>query len=223
MIELPTLDDVFAYENNFYLSCDNQRIEKLLAHYELLKMSLGAEGDIFEFGVLKGASFVRFAAFREVLGLDDRQLVGFDSFAGFPETEFEPDKELRAAHIRDAGAESIGKDQLLEVLENKRVTTDIRLVEGDITQSLPAYLAEYPDTRASFINLDVDIYEPSRVILETMYPRLSPGGILVLDDYNSFPGETKAVNDYFASLDIEVSYLDFCKSPCYVRKPELSS
>ncbi|HLF18626.1 MAG TPA: TylF/MycF/NovP-related O-methyltransferase [Candidatus Omnitrophota bacterium] len=219
MITLPDFDKTFDYENNFYLSCDNSRLKKIIAHYELFKMALDVPGDIMEFGILKGCSLVRFAAFRELIrGKSNKRIVGFDSFGEFPETAFEPDKGLRERHITMCGDESISRDQLIEVLKHKGVYKDIDLIEGDITKTLPDYLKSHPDLKVSLINLDVDIYEPSKVILELLYPRLSKGGVLILDDYNFFPGETKAVNDYFKDKKVQVQYLSFCQSPCYVVK-----
>ncbi len=61
MITLPDFQKAFEYENNFYLSCDNTRLSKILAHYELFKMARELPGAIVECGVFKGTSLVRFA------------------------------------------------------------------------------------------------------------------------------------------------------------------
>lgn len=218
MITLPDFGKTFDYENNFYLSCDSTRIRKVLAQYELYKMTKGVPGAIVEFGVLKGCSFVRFAAFRQLFAEESKPLIGFDSFGPFPETAFEPDMKLRQAHIDECGDESIGREQLLEVLEKKGGGNHVDLIEGDITRTLPAYLDAHPGLTPSLVNLDVDIYEPSKVVLELMYPRLAPGGILVLDDYGTFPGETKAADDYFGAMGVRIESLDFTPSPRFVRK-----
>ena len=77
MITLPDFARAFDYENNFYLSCDSSRIRKVLAQYELYKMSRGVPGAIVEFGILKGCSFARFAAFRQLFDDGAKKLVGF--------------------------------------------------------------------------------------------------------------------------------------------------
>lgn len=46
MIKLPNFKNSFDYENNFYLSCDNSRIGKLMAHYELFKMTINKPGSV---------------------------------------------------------------------------------------------------------------------------------------------------------------------------------
>jgi hypothetical protein len=70
----------------------------------------------------------------------------------------------------------------------------------------------------SLLNLDTDIYEPAVVILEHLWPRIVPGGILVLDDYAVFPGETKAVNDFFAGKNVAICKFPFASTPCYIVK-----
>ena len=73
--------------------------------------------------------------------------------------------------------------------------------------------------RFPFLNLDVDLYEPSKVILEYLWPLMSPGGIMLLDDYAKFPGETKAADDYFGGMEIEIKPWPGIISPWFVEKP----
>ncbi|HMS32656.1 MAG TPA: TylF/MycF/NovP-related O-methyltransferase [Ignavibacteria bacterium] len=217
MIKLPDFSRAYEYENEFYLSCDKQRIGKLIAHYELYKMSQNINGEIVECGVFKGASLVRFAMFRKLFK-SEKRIIGFDSFAEFPQTNFEEDKKLRDHIVKEAGEQSISTDQMMEVLRNKGCENDVELIPGDITVTIPEYIKENPDIRISLLNLDTDIYEPSVTILENLYPKLEKGGILILDDYNVFPGETKAVDDYFKDMDIEIKSFPFSSTPCYLIK-----
>lgn len=220
MIDLPNFENKFEYENNFYLSCDPSRIGKLLAHYELFKLSKDSEGAIIECGVYKGASFSRFSIFRQLLANHpDKKLIAFDIFGEFPETQFEGDIELRQKFIDSSGASSISTDQLQKVLEQKNVYHNIDIVAGDICETVPNYVKENPELKISLLNLDVDIYEPSVTILEELYPRISSGGVLILDDYNTFPGETTAVDNYFKGrTDIEIKKFDFANTPHYIQK-----
>lgn len=220
MIKLPDFSKSYEYENDFYLSCDITRISKVLAHYELFKASLEVPGAIVECGVFKGASFVRFAMFRNLFGNPfAKKLIGFDSFGDFPETGFEADKKLRAHIVENAGLQSISTDQLDEALKNKECHQNTELIAGDITVTVPEYVRNNPQLKISLLNLDTDIYEPSVTILEHLYPRLERGGVLILDDYGVFPGETKAVDDYFAGKDVKVRKFPFCLTPSYIIKP----
>ena len=128
------------------------------------------------------------------------------------------DKQFRKKFINNAGNTSISKDQLFKILKNKGVERNVELVQGDITKTIPKYLKKHPELRISILNLDTDIYEPAVTILENLFPRISKGGILMLDDYGTFPGETIAVEEYFKDKKIHVKKLPFSMTPAYVVK-----
>ena len=125
---------------------------------------------------------------------------------------------MRENLINVAGEQSISKNQMEAILKVKGIEKNIELVEGDITKTVPKYVEENKQLKISFLNLDVDIYEPSVVILEEMYPLIVSGGILILDDYDVFPGETKAVDDYFKGKNVVIKKFPYAKTPCYIIK-----
>lgn len=219
MILLPDFSKSFEYENNFYLSCDSSRISKLLVHYELYKQTKDLAGEIVECGVFKGMSLIRFATFQELFSAPfSKKIIGFDTFDKCPDTEFEDDKAHLKKWFKEAGNECISKEQLLKVFKHKKINQRIELIEGNILKTVPDYLKKNPYLKISLLNLDVDIYEPSVVILEHLYPRIVKGGILILDDYGVFAGETKAIDDYFIDKDIEIKKFPFCSTPCFIIK-----
>jgi len=218
MIDLPDYSKKYEHENDFYLSCDGSRLAKTIAQYLLLQKVAKVTGDIVECGVFKGASFARFAMYRRLLGLDAKQMVGFDSFGSFPETGYEKDQALREKFISEAGDQSISINQLLDVLSNKACNLNVSLVAGDITRTVPEFVADHPDTKISLLNLDVDIYEPSVTVLEYLYPRISVGGIMILDDYGTFPGETNAVDEFFSGSDVNIEEPVLPGGPRYIVK-----
>jgi len=218
-MKLMDFNKKFKYENDFYLSCDTSRMGKIITHYELFKMAVKSPGAIVECGVFKGISLARFAMFRELLDKRPfRKIVGFDIFGKFPESKYGPDKPLRKRFIKAAGIESISRKQMRKVLSYKGVDKSIELVSGDITRTIPEYLAKNKRLKISLLNLDVDIYEPSVTVLEYLYPRIVKGGILIIDDYGTFPGETKAVNEYFKDKKVKIRKFPFAKTPCYIVK-----
>lgn len=219
MIELPDFTKSYEYENNFYFSCANQRIGKLIAHYELFKIAQQVKGDIVECGVFKGASLIRFAMYRKLFEENSsRKIIGFDSFGEFPDTDFEPDKKMREDFIKGSGAEGIETGQLISILESKECSDNVELVKGDINKTIPEYAGKNPDIEIALLNLDVDVYEPSVTVLEYFYPRLVKGGVLILDDYKVFPGETKAVDDYFSDMNITLKNFPYTSTPYYLIK-----
>jgi hypothetical protein len=222
MRELPNFSQAWDHENAFYLTAPTARFAKLLAHYTLFQRTLGLAGAIVECGVFKGASLARFAAFRELFGgADSKKIIAFDTFGRFPETEHDADRQLRANFVAAAGEESISPEQLLHVLQHKNCDRNVELVAGDIRETVPAYVERHPELRISLLNLDTDVYEPAVTILEHLYPRLVSGGVLMLDDYGVFPGETQAVDEYFAKLPQRprIEKLPFAATPSFVVKP----
>jgi hypothetical protein len=220
MIDLPDLSQEFTWENNFYLSCQPARVGKFMAHYEMYKLVSGIPGALVECGVFKGASLARFACFRKLIdGATPRDLIGFDTFGTFPQTAFDADKPQLEKFISAAGDQSISVDQLIDVLQRKNCGDHVELIPGNICETVPDYLNNHPDLRIALLNLDTDVYEPAVVILNVLYPRIEKGGVLLLDDYGVFPGETKAVDDYFAGTGVEIRRFPWCSTPCYIIKP----
>jgi hypothetical protein len=157
--------------------------------------------------------------FRELSRNDySKKIVAFDTFGLYPETNFGADKKPRQDFIESAGHQSISVAQFVKILEHKGCNRDIELVAGDICKTVPEYLERTPELKISLLNLDTDIYEPAVTILECFWPRIIPGGILILDNYSIFPGETKAVNDYFSRSKVEIRNLSFSQAPYYIVK-----
>ena len=216
MIKLPDFHKPFDYENNFYLSCDNSRIGKMLAHYELLKLSSKIPGCIIECGVFKGISLIRLATFLKLLK-SNKKIIAFDTFGKHPTTKISSDHKRRNK-LLSHGEKGISEKQLMKVLRQKGLEKSIRLVKGDITETVPRYLKLNPKLKISLLNLDVDFYEPSISILKNFYPKLSKDGILMLDDYGIWDGETMAVNEYFSGKNIKIRKFLFSQTPSYIVK-----
>ncbi|GAB4027507.1 TylF/MycF/NovP-related O-methyltransferase [Spirosoma koreense] len=221
MIQLPDFTRSFEYENNYYWASDVNRMAKVMAHYELYKLTLDVPGAIVECGVFKGASLIRFATFRQLLSNPTaKKVIGFDAFGRFPETEFTGDKVWRVKFISDSGEEGIDVDQLMTVLNHKGIGQNVELVQGDVCETIPAYLEKHPELRISLLNIDVDVYEPTRAALEYLYERVVPGGVIMLDDYaNVFPGANAAVEEFLTGKNVLVKRLPFAVTPCYLVKP----
>ncbi len=218
-MDLPDFSRAWEYENDFYLSCDATRMSKVLAHYELFRSVAGLPGAIVECGVFKGTSLARFAMFRELFGhADGKRIIGFDAFGAFPETAFADDIAHREEFVSSAGESGLSVEQMERVLAHKGVGANVELVAGDINVTVPAYAAANPELRISLLNLDTDIYEPAVTILEHLYPRIVRGGVLILDDYTTWPGETAAVDEYFADRGVTIEKFEFAMTPCFVRK-----
>ena len=213
-------DDVWDHENAFYWFSHPTRLNKMLAHYELYKSILELPGHIVELGVYKGASLIRLATFRNALENDfSRKIIGFDAFGKFPQENLEIESDLRFIRgFENAGGSGLSVEELSSVFRRKGFQ-NVALVQGNVFQTIPEYLAQHPETRIALLHLDMDVKEPTVFALNELYDRVVPGGIIVFDDYNSVAGETEAVDEFVALKKIKLQKLHFYNVPTYVRKP----
>ncbi len=222
MIELPDFNKPFFYENNFYLTCTNQRLSKTLALYELFKRTLEVPGAIVECGVFKGAALIRFATFRDLFSDPQaKKVIGFDTFDEYPRAILPVDEEARNSFIESAGKSVISKKQLKDVFENKKIG-NVELVEGDIVKTAPQYAIRHPGLKISLLYMDCTMYEPTLVALKSFYKNIVSGGLLALNGYGkegaAGGGETRAVDDFFGKSGVHFRRLPFSFSPCYLVK-----
>ena len=212
-----SLQDSWDYENGFHLVSDPTRLAKIVAHYELYKLIVDLPGHVIECGVFKGASFIRFATFRSILeSQHSRRLIGFDAFGAFPQPEDVRDKAFVDEFESNAG-QGIPREDLERALLQKGFT-NFDLVAGDINTTLADYCDGHPELRISALHIDVDVYEPTLTALRLLYPRVVPGGLLILDDYGTVAGETRAFEDYFSDQSPRLRKLPISHIPAYVVK-----
>lgn len=207
----------FYYENGFYACADDKRFGKFFAHYELYKRILTLPGEIVECGIFKGNSFFRLAHFRNILETQhSRKIIGFDAFGSFPPTAFQADQILREDFISEAG-DGISIEEMKKILTHKRIY-NYELIQGDINHTLPAYSQRNPQLKIAFLHIDTDIYEPAVTILENFYDKVVRGGVIAFDDYGTFPGETKAVDDFLLAHKVQIQKLPLAHIPSFIIK-----
>jgi hypothetical protein len=86
-------------------------------------------------------------------------------------------------------------------------------------ETIPEYIAKNPTIKISLLHIDVEVYEPTKIILENLWDKIVKGGILMLDDYGTVEGETKAVDDFFIGQNIQIKKPQFNHIPSYIVKP----
>lgn len=164
-------------------------------------------GAIVECGVWRGGSMM--AAARTLLEREDvRDLYLFDTFSGMPDpgdndVRFDGSTPYEALAAERPGATSIAEfalAQLDDVRRNMGSTgyppDRIHYVEGKVEDTIP----EHAPDEIALLRLDTDWYESTRHELEHLFPRVSPGGIVIIDDYGTWQGARRAVDEYLAGL-----------------------
>jgi len=219
MDKLYDINRKFEYENGFYATADPSRFSKFITHLEFFKQTATVRGEIVEFGIFKGNSFFRWIKFRDLLEqTSSRKIIGFDIFGDFPEANFEGDKAKRDAFIAETnGGKSISLEEIQDLLNVQGLSKNVDIVKGDILITLDKYLDDNPHLKISLLHIDVDLYEPTKHILEKLYEKVTPGGIVIFDDYGAFAGANKAVDDFFGNK-IQVKKLPFSNAISYIVK-----
>lgn len=161
-------------------------------------------GDVVECGVWKGGSMMVVA--RTLLELKDtsRSLHLFDTFEGMPPpTETDIDFAGLSAQLRlnrSAKDDNVWAVAPLEGVKSAVLgvgydASKIRFVKGPVEDTLPR---EAP-ARIALLRLDTDWYESTRHELLHLFPRLSPGGVIIIDDYDFWEGSRQAVDEFIAA------------------------
>ena len=81
------------------------------------------------------------------------------------------------------------------------------MVKGKVENTLTKN--ENLPKKISILRLDTDWYESTKFGLEVLYPKLSNGGILIIDDYGFWRGAQKAVDEYFKDQHVWMHYVDY--------------
>lgn len=165
----------------------------------------GVAGDIVECGVYKGGLSILMAETFKRHGADDRKVWMYDTFAGMTE----PTDDDFARHDRKPAASWMRESEKVRAIGPRDIVTrnikcaayppsQFVMVEGRVEDTIPGRVPE----KISLLRLDTDWYESTRHELEHLFPLLSPGGVLIVDDYGIWDGARKAADEYLAAHGI---------------------
>jgi hypothetical protein len=166
-------------------------------------------GGIVECGVWKGGAVMASLLTMRQMNRADRDYFLYDTFAGMP-APTAADKQydgeaLAAAFAKRQLSEDTSswcRGEFSEVERNIRSAgyeaSRIQFVKGRVEETIPRVMPE----QIAVLRLDTDWYASTRHELEHLYPRLSAGGVLIVDDYGHWRGARQAVDEYFESHKI---------------------
>ena len=208
--------NIWDIENAFYLKSHQSRIIKTLSHYEIFKKSISVKGSIVECGVFKGASLSRFLTFRNYFSIKNKKAFGFDVFGAFPKQQFKNDNKFSKRHNKIAGVGS-SPETIKKHLKNKKIN-NFQLIKGRLEKTIPRFLKNRKDFKISFLHLDLDVFQPTYFALNSFYKNVSPKGIILLDDYDSIEGATKAINLFVKKKKLKLDSLKNNKKLKFIIK-----
>ena len=195
-----------------------QQLTSFLARYEIFKKVLEVQGSVVECGVYNGAGLMTWAQLSAILEPVNiqRKVIGFDTFEGFPALS-EQDKLGASEFLRLGGLAAHSFDDLMRCIDlydaNRFLNhiPKVRLVKGDARHTIPEFVKENPYLVVSLLYLDFDLYEPTKVAIEHLVPRMPKGAILAFDELNDrhMPGETVAVLEAMNLRELRIQRFSF--------------
>ena len=179
------------------------------------------DGDFVECGVWKGGNLIIFNNLNQKYGLK-KKIFGFDTFTGMSEPtiyddnflnvnakkEWEKNKKANDVNLSFNCYSSLDevKNNIVSLSSGKNLE-NINFIQGKVEDTL--LIKKNLPNKISILRLDTDWYESTKVELEILFPRLTNGGVLIIDDYGQWKGSRKAVDEYFQNQNIVMHYVDF--------------
>jgi len=207
---LPVEDLLF----NLGLYTRSSLLVKYLVLYELYRKLLPVPGVIMEFGTWWGQNLVLLENLRAILEPFNKQrkIIGFDSFSGYSSASGrDGDGEFwkEGSYSTSKGYKAY-LEELLRSHEGSNVLGHVtgvhELVEGDVQETVPAYLQAHPEAIVAFAYCDLGLYEPTLAALRAIKPHLVPGSTILFDEltWSEAPGEAIAFREIFTSSEYSI-------------------
>ena len=193
-------------ENNLSMTSNERLYATVMACKHVLERNI--EGDFIECGVWRGGNALLAASIFKFYG-SDKKVYLFDTFEGMTT----PTQDDKAVGTGELAIVQFNKHQgklhnewcyaSLEDVKNNfdkagLLSSNILFIKGDVLKTLER--DENLPAKISVLRLDTDWYESTKKELEVLYPRLSRGGVLIIDDYGQWAGSKKATDEYFENV-----------------------
>jgi len=183
-------------------------LARFLYKADLYRSIIDVPGVIFECGILYGGSLATWLHLGEIYEPVNygRRVFGFDTFDGFPDIT-DNDKPINPKYpeLYQKGTYSSKNaekhiNELFPLIDQTRKIPQIsriRLVKGDVCKTIPQILEVDKSILISILYLDLDLYKPTKAVLEACLPRMCKGSLICIDElcYEDWPGETQALFD----------------------------
>jgi len=182
-----------------YTMTSVERVVCLIQAVEYISTN-NISGDIAECGVWRGGSMMAVAHKLLELGDTSRTLFLYDTFQGMPPpTKKDKMSGVLAAEILEKNNAVKCIADLDDVRRNLLSTNyppeRLRFIAGKVEETLPVAKPE----SLALLRLDTDWYESTLCELQHLYPVLTKGGILIIDDYGHWEGARAAVDEFFGA------------------------
>lgn len=198
-----------------FLFATRQAVAEMAARFELFRHIRDVSGAIVECGVARGNNLMLFSHLSAVMEpyAINRRIVGFDTFEGFRSIggRADPD-DISEQDFSDTSEAAIRK--AIELSDLNRAAGHMprtQIVKGNAVETIPKYAAAHPELTIALLYLDFDLYEPTKVALQTFLPLVCKGGIVAFDEFNydKFAGETAAAKELLDIRNVALKRFPF--------------
>jgi O-methyltransferase len=157
-------------------------------------------GDFIETGVWRGGASAMIRGVLKARGVADRKVFLADSFEGLPPPNDEEFPADIGSKYHTRGRLAVGVEQVKKTFEAYGLMDEqVEFVVGWFKDTLHKLDVE----RFALLRLDGDMYESTIQAISALYPKLSPGGFIIVDDYGSIKACREAIQDYRAEHGID--------------------
>ena len=201
--------------NGLILGPDIERIRKMLVRYDLFRQSLCVPGDIVECGVFKGVGAMYWAKLLAIYAPGSRKrVIGFDTFSEFANSMLDYEREAAEGFTSEASFVGIDPSEIVSKASAAGLDGRLELIVGDVAETALTYAQDNKGFRVSLLHLDLDTYSGTKAVLEALYDRVTPGGIIVCDEYGS-PGwgESDAIDEFLKDRNVILKTVEFSAKP----------
>lgn len=220
-------------EEDIYYSVKDHTVNSLAGAVSLIGcvryvVEHGIPGALVECGVYRGGNIEVMVKAMQMLGRGDRDIYAFDTFDGMPQpadidVEFGVDPAAVMWEKYRDGDSLTGshwmRGTIYEVMD--RVfplgypKERLHFVKGMVEDTLPTLAPE----QVAVARFDTDFYSSTKAEFEYLYPRVSPGGVIIIDDYGAFQGSKLATDEYLKDNGIDVTLQIVDKNIRAFQKP----
>lgn len=218
-------DSDFVKMRTFAKYAPRETLTQFLARFEIYKQVMNVAGSIVDCGLLAGQSLFTFAKLLSIFEPFNysAKVYGFDTFSGFKKITLHDKSDIPYEKKVKGSGKYDDFDNMLQAIKlfdlNRPVNhiEKVSIFKGDVKKTIPIFLKKHPEVVIRLLNLDMDLYEPTKIALESFLPHIPKGGIIIFDELNSqfYPGETRAVKELLDLNKLKLQRISFDSTMSY--------
>jgi hypothetical protein len=199
---------------DFYIHGTEREWQQLVMYCHVMDKIKAIPGDIAEFGVAGGTSFLSLLRLNKVYDpyrdhkYAKRVLFGFDTFEGLPYFDDKKDIGIKLPRDMKKGGFNASSEytKLMQVIADE---ANVKFYKGIFDETVPVFFEENKHATFSLIHVDCDLHQSTVAALSETLPRLNVGGVILFDEifHQNFPGETSGFWEVYNSLVDEHSHI----------------